>query len=107
MTSSISTPNRLKWIEVRNYSALLRKGKRALVVSIFQVPGDAFNAVALETTVAAARGGLDGVLDEHGHKVLGKDLSLEQAKKACREFAKKWMTKRRAKKCVCKEIEAT
>lgn len=107
MKPSLSTPHRFNWIEVRNFSALLRKGKQALVVSVFGAPDGKWNAVAVETTVGAAVRWIDGVLKDHGHLVLGKDLSLERAKKACREFAKKWMTKRRAKKCDCKEIEAT
>lgn len=96
-----------EWLTV---TALMRLFKRhdgrVLGMQINETGDGAFGITALETNLKARE--LDDVLDDHGHKTLGKFATLDAAKKASKKFAARWKKSGKSvEACACEEIPVT
>jgi len=99
-----------EWREVTVRTLVVRTRVRTLGVNVTELPGPLFLVAAVEvpTDPAMMRHGardLEGLYDDHGHKVVAEHPTLEGARVAAEAYAEMWEAQReRIDACACEVL---
>jgi hypothetical protein len=85
-------------------TSVTRHDGKMLAASVVQVPGEKiFLVLALEHD--KKNKGVDGVLEDHAHKNLGRTRSAERGKKIAEKFIRAWLVSgKKIDDCECGEV---
>jgi hypothetical protein len=89
------------WLPMAGFTLAAERPGGILGITVGMTNG-LFAAVAVSTPSSSED--VDDLLSDHGHKNLGKFLTLAGAERACEAFAKDWIKGTPIDRCGCEEI---
>ena len=91
----------MRWQKQDARFSLTVEGERGLAIVALKMAPRMWMLVGLETTLAAATRGAEGVFADHSHEVIGEAKTIREMSKLARAFVRKWRKSVRAPRCDC------